>query len=289
MSTPAAAPSAPTSAPTFGPAHFGAMVMAEGRAIYGRPSAKLAVVVALLCGVVVAAAFQWLFSRSGMEGVDAQINGNPISQMVEFSAGATAGWALRLRNFLVLPLVLLLATAASLAGELGDQTLREVLVRPVPRWSVLAAKTIVLASLAAVTLVLTLLPSLGAGAAFFGTDGPTSVQDVLLGYAASGLSDLGLIAIGLLVSTFVRSVGGVVVATMLFLMGDMAVRGVLQGMQWMGVEGAATVQRAMPGNALSCWEGFTGSWDAPAFVGMGVLLIVGYGLTWWRFQRMDVP
>ncbi len=273
----------------FSAGHFLAMVRAEARAIYGRGSARMAVVVALLCGLVVALAMQWLFSRAGMGDVDAQINGNPISQMVEFSAGAVGGWALRLRNFFVLPLVLLLATAGSVAGELGDQTLREALVRPVPRWSVLAAKFVVLASLALLTQVLTLAPALSAGMAFFGAEGPTAVDDVLLGYAASWLSDLGLIAIGMLVSTFVRSVGAVVVGTMLVLMADMGIRAVLQGMIWMGATGAEAIQRAMPGNALACWEGFTGDWDPAAFVGMVVILGLALAATGWRFSRLDVP
>lgn len=266
-------------------AHFLAVVMAEARAIYGRASAKLAVVVALLTGVVVLVALQWLHGQA-----DAiQANGNPINQMVEFSGPAAAGWALRVRNFFVLPLVLLLATAASFAGEIGDQTLREVLVRPVPRWWILLSKTLVLGSLAALTLVLTLVPALGGGAALFGTDGPTTVGGVLLGYAASLLSDVGLIALGLLASTFVRSVGGVVVAMMLVLMGDMGLRVVLKGMAWLGAAWAEDVGRALPGAALACWEGWAGEWDPWAFIGMAVLLLVGFGGTWMRFSRMDVP
>ena len=271
------------------PAHFMAMVGAEARAIYGRFSAKLAMIIALLCGVLVALAFRWIHERAGMGEVDAQINGNPISQMLEFSAGSVGGWALRIRNFLILPMVLLLATAASFAGEIGDQTLREVLVRPVPRWSVILAKTLVLTSLAALTLVLTAVPALGMGAAFLGTEGPTPISGVALGFLASLLSDLGLIALGLLASTFVRSVGGVVVAMILFLLGDMALRAALQGMAWLGASWAETVGQAMPGNALACWEGFTGGWDPWSFAGMGVLLLVGFGGTLLRFQRMDVP
>lgn len=267
------------------PAHLLALIRAEAKAIYGRGSAKLAVVVALLCGVGVLLVLQWLHGQSA----NIQANGNPINQMVEFSAPSAAGWALRARNFFVLPLVLILATAASFAGEIGDQTLREVLVRPVPRWAVLVAKTAVLASLAMLTLVVTLLPALGGGAALFGMDGSTGVVDVLLGYGASLLSDLGLIALALLASTFVRSVGGVVVAMMLVLMADMGARVVLKGMAWVGATWAEQVGHALPGNALACWEGWTGTWDPWAFVGMAVLLVVGFGGTWLRFRRMDVP
>ncbi|MCK6502496.1 ABC transporter permease [Myxococcota bacterium] len=265
--------------------HLLLVIGAEARAIYGRASAKLAVVVALLTGVVVLLALQWLQGQA--ETI--QANGNPITNMVEFSGPAAAGWALRVRNFFVLPLVLLLATAASFAGEIGDQTLREVLVRPVPRWWILLSKALVLSSLAALTLLLTLAPALGGGLALFGAEGPTTTGAVLLGYAASLLSDVGLIALGLLASTFVRSVGGVVVAMMLILMGDMGLRVVLKGMAWVGAAWAEDVGRALPGAALACWEGWQGEWDPWAFAGMAVLLLVGFGGTLWRFQRMDVP
>lgn len=266
-------------------AHFLAVVKAEARAIYGRPSAKLAVVVALICGVGVLLALQWLSGQAA----NIEANGNPVTQMVEFSGPAAAGWGLRVRNFFVLPLVLLLATASSFAGELGDQTLREALVRPVPRWWILLSKTLVLASLAALTLVITLVPAFGGGAALFGMEGPTGWVDVLLGYGASLLSDLGLIALGLLASTFVRSVGGVVVSMMLILMGDMGARAVLKGMSWLGADWADGVGRALPGNALACWEGWTGDWDPWSFVGLALLLLVGFGGAWVRFSRMDVP
>lgn len=265
--------------------HFLAVVRTEARTIYGRPSAKLAVVVALLCGVGVLLAMQWIHGQAG----NIQANGNPVSQMVEFSGPAVAGWALRVRNFFVLPLVLLLATAASFAGEIGDQTLREAMVRPVPRWWILASKTLVLLSLAALTLVLTLVPAIAGGVAMFGLDGPTVLSDVLLGYGASLLSDLGLIALGLLASTFVRSVGGVIVSMMLLLMGDMGLRVMFKGMSWMGASWADSVSHALPGKALACWEGWTGDWDPWSFVGMAVVLLVGFGGAWYRFSRMDVP
>lgn len=269
----------------FGPSHLLALVKSEARLIMSRGSAKAALAVGLLCGLGVLGAVWWLHGQAEQ----IQANGNPMSQFMEFSGPAVAGWALRVRNFFVLPLVLLLATAASFAGELGDQTLREVLVRPVPRWAIVVSKTLVLFGLAAATLLLTLAPALGGGTALFGADGPTQVTDVLLGYAACLLSDLGLIALGLLASTFVRTVGGVVVSMMLILMADMAARVGLQGAQWLGVEGVTTVGRLFPGNALACWEGWSGEWDPYAFAGMGVLLLVGFGGTWFRFSRMDVP
>lgn len=267
------------------PSHLLAILRVEASAVYGRGSARLALAVALLTGIGALLAHQWLQGQAAT----IQANGAPVAQMVEFSGPAVAGWALRVRNFFVLPLVLLLATAASFAGEIGDQSLREVLVRPVPRVVVLFSKALVLASLAALTLLASLLPSLGGGLAVFGNEGATTVPQVLLGFAASLLSDLGLIGLGLLASTFVRSVGGVVVSLILLLMADTGIRLMLKGMAWVGADWAESVGRAMPGNALACWEGWKGGWDPWAFGGMAVLLVLTYGLTTWRFQRMDVP
>lgn len=261
------------------------ILRAEARAIFGRPSARLALVVALMTGVLPLLAHQWLQSQAD----SIQANGNPITQMVEFSGPAVAGWALRVRNFFVLPLVLLLATAASFAGEIADQTLREVLVRPVHRQVVLLAKTLVLTSLAACTLLASLVPSLGGGLLLFGPGQATTPQAVLLGFLASLLSDLGLIGLGLLASTFVRSVGGVVVSLILLLMADMAARAVLKGMSWLGMSQAEAIGRALPGNALACWEGWQSGFDPWAFGGMGLLLVLSFGLTAYRFQRMDLP
>ncbi len=266
-------------------AHLLGILRVEARTIYGRGSARLALVVALLTGVGALLAHQWIQGQAA----SIEANGAPVTQMIEFSGPAVAGWALRVRNFFVLPLVLLLATAASFAGEIGDQSLREALVRPVPRFVVLFSKAVVLGSLAALTLLASLIPSLGGGIALFGNEGSTTVPAVLLGFAASLLSDLGLIGLGLLASTFVRSVGGVVVSLILLLMADTGLRAMLKGMAWLGADWAEAVGRALPGNALACWEGWTGAWDPWAFGGMAVLLVSSYGLTAWRFQRMDVP
>jgi ABC-2 type transport system permease protein len=192
----------------------------------------------------------------------------------------------------VLPLFLLLSAAGAVAGEHKDRTLRELLVRPVPRWSVLAAKLVALSLLSAVTLVLTLVPSLGLGVLMWGAApvaGQPGIGPVVLGYAASFLSDVGLLAVAMLVSLFVGSVGGVVVAMTLLLMADLAIRGVLNLAASFGAESAASLLPWTLGNALGCWEGWKDGWEPARFVALAALVTISCGLGIARFARMDVP
>ncbi len=274
------------------PAHFLAMVIAELRAVFARGSGLGAVVISLVIGVLTCAVMFWVHSNAG----DAQINGGSIDGFVQFSGPNCAGWALTARNFLLLPLLLLLATGSTLAGELSDSTLREVLVRPVSRFSVLLAKLLALMTLSAVSLLATLIPSLVGGGALFGMEGPT--VDLLLGYAASLGTDLGIISFGLLASTLVRSVGGVVVSVILLLIFDGGARVMLWGREKLldmmratqGDYTEATVHysQLLPGAALDCWKGWTDGWAWEPFAGLAVLVAVCLTVTLVRFSRMDI-
>jgi len=274
------------------PAHFFAMVVAELRTVFARGSGLGAVIVSLIIGVLTTAVMFWVYSNAG----DAQINGGSIDGFVQFSGPHCAGWALTARNFLILPLLLLLATGGTLAGELGDSTLREILVRPVSRWSVLLAKLAALMTLSAVCLLATLIPSLVGGAALFGMEGPT--VDLLLGYAATLGTDLGIISFGLLASTVVRSVGGVVVSVILLLIFDGGARLLLWGREKLldmmratqgdYTEAAVHYSQLLPGAALDCWKGWTDGWAWEPFVGLSVLVTICLTVTVVRFSRMDI-
>ncbi|MEL6345071.1 MAG: ABC transporter permease subunit [Myxococcota bacterium] len=275
------------------PPQWFSMLLAELALIFRRSSGIGAMLVSVMIGVFTPLVLIWVQNNAG----GAQINGAPVEGMVNFSAASSGGWALYVRHFFILPLLLLFATGGSLAGELDQHTLREVLVRPVPRWSVLLAKMFALMGLSTVCLVLTLIPSLGLGAALFGTADP--MKDVLLGYLASVGADLGIITFGLLASTFVRSVAGVVVSVVLLLIFDYAARTLLWLREKMmgfiaessGEELPEAVQysQLLPGAALECWQGYTGDWTVEPFVGLAILVTVCLTAALVRFQRMDVP
>lgn len=276
------------------PRQFVSMIAAEVRKVFTRGSGLAALATALVVGLLAVAAM-WQVRQWGEGGPS--FNGVPVDQIVQVNGVTCAGWALRVRNFFVLPLFLLLATASSVAGEYGARTLRELIVRPVPRWSVLAAKVVAQSVLSISTLVLTLVPSLGMGLLLFGlpeagvgapTDAPGWI-DVIGAYAATFLSDLGLCAIAVLVSLLVGSVGGVVVGIVLLLMADVALRAALSVAGMVGFEQAASLTPWTLGNALACWEGYQEGWNPAQFGALGAFTLAALVIATVRFDRMDVP
>lgn len=282
------------------PRQFFKMIGVEVLKVFSRGSGIGALVVALLVAMLAALAMNGLMAMQ--DGV--QLNGQGLGGLVQFDVVGVAAKALTLRNFMVLPLLLFLATGGSMAGEHADRTLRELVVRPVPRWSILAAKFVALASLSVATLVVTFVTAVALGWPLVGppsidqsvAEGSESLFRLSLGYAASFVSDLCLIALGLALSTFVRSVGGVVVSLMLVLLAD---RGI-----WAGLNGVGLVQRMTKGapdpwvdealkwtlvGAQACWEGWESSFEPGQFVAVTAYTILGCIIAVARFSRSDVP
>ena len=269
-----------------------AMVRFEIETVFRRASGLAALGVSLLVGLGAVAVMGWVQQNVGA----AAVNDMPLGTMMRYSGADCAGWALSARNFFVLPLLLLLATGSSLAGELRERTLREDLVRAVPRWAVLLAKLVALQTLSAATLLVALLPALLGGMAVFGTDGPTG--GVLLGYLASLATDLGIISFGLLASTIVPSVGGVVVSVIMLLLVDGGARLLLwlreQLVSWMNAAAGrppvetVKLSQLLPGAALDAWQGWSGQWAWEPFAGLAVLIGVSLALALVRLQRLDI-
>jgi len=275
------------------PAHFPWMVWAELRKVYTRGSGIGALLIAAVMGLGAVAAMY----EAGHNDT-AQINGATLADIVAVNAVEVGGWALNARNFFVLPLFLLLATAGSVAGELGNRTLREDLVRPIPRWSALASRMIAVSSLSALTLLITGAVSFLPGLVLFGmptpgtgavpVDYPTASQ-LGMGYLASFASDVGLIAIAVMLSLVVRSVGGVVVTLVLILMADLAVRGVLNLMSLAQIQVAAQLLPWTLGNALGCWQGWSTHFEPMRFLALTVVIVGSTAAATARLSRMDVP
>lgn len=259
------------------------MILAEIRSVFSRNSGRAALVIAALIGIIAVGALH----QAGQVADEVKANGVPAASMLKVSLTGALGWALQFRNFFVLPLLLSLSAAASLSGELAGNTFRELLVRPVPRWSVIAAKLAALMVLSAGSLVLTFSTALVSGAALFGmSDG---VTDALLGYAATWACDLGLVCMTLLLASFLRSVGGVVVALALYLMADRMAGMGLGLLGSLGVDWASAVRPYLPGNALSFWGDWDGVYDEGKAIGLAGLVVVCLAGTLLRVQRMDVP
>lgn len=268
------------------PAHFPMMVVAELRKTFSKGSGIAALIVALLVGILTAAA---VYQVQHMEG--ASINGTSVSELVTVDAVQIAGYALRVRNFFVLPMFLVLGMAGSVAGELSDRTLRELLVRPVSRASVLFAKLTASGILSLITLTLTLLPAFALGALLFGLpkeEVSSQILKVLAAYGASFLADLGWLSIAMTVSLFIHSAGGVVVGVVFGLGLDMALRAFLWALEKIGAEKAAMLRPFTLTYGLDAWQGWSEGWEPARFVSLTVLLGASLAIALARFRRMDV-
>jgi len=265
---------------------LGPIVAAEWRKLLSRGSARLGVVLSIAIPLVTVIL---------LHGVETWQNQNLGSQQGAMSVGihvdaaASLGWALKARNFFILPLILIWISAQTLGGEVKDGTLRPVLLRPVSRLRVLAGRALALAGYAGLTLALTAVVAAVLGVPVLGLDSDGDLGRVLLAYVAGWGSDVALIGLGLAVSCFVPATAGTVVVTALVLLIDGLARAGLGGAAMFGASGTDAIARFLPGSALAAWEGFASAWDPVAFAGLALWTVAAYGLAAWRFQRMDIP
>ena len=271
-------------------AHLLRMVGAEIRKVFSRGTAVLALVVSLTIPMLVVGVM-WQLRDGGPS-----VNGQSVSTFITYSAVEVASWSLNVRNFLVLPLFLGLATAMSVAGELNDRTLREVLVRPVSRESVLVVRIAALSALSACSLVVTSVVAIGLGLVIWGAPTPPLVPAdypglpaVLGGYAVSFLCDVAVILLVTLVALLIRSIGLTLVALVLGWGVDFLFRKLLGLMVTVGVGSASAVLPWTFGNALNCWEGWRDGFEWQRFVALAAVTAVSAALSVARFRRIDVP
>lgn len=267
------------------PAHFSRLVFAELRAVYGRWSGRGAVVLAFLVPILASVAMRFVIDQAD----DATLNGMPASSLVDMSWRGVLDWSLTGRNFFVLPLLLVLSTASTFTGELADNTLREAMLRPIPRWSILTAKMVALSILSLSTLLATWVVGAAGGLAVAG--GETEIGAVSLGFVACWACDIGLLAITLLIATLMRSVGLVVVGVALYLILDWASGMLLSLIGNFGQDWAKTVNEFRPGYGLSAWDGWNQAtgYEPQQWITLAIVFAVGFGGAMVRFHRMDVP
>lgn len=218
----------------------------------------------------------------------------PAGMMVDLRASGVqvAGWALTLRNFFVLPLLLVLTTASSLAGDLEDRSLRELLLAPVTRSAVLGTRLVALATLAAASNLVTLLVALPLGGFVLGMG--DNVASLTLGYGASILSDVGLLAAATFVALLTRSTSGTVVTLTFGLAVDLALRNALRSSGMLAVFGITlpfAPERLVPftfGAALSCWDGWQDGFEIVKFFGLFLWASLFMLLARARFRHTEV-
>ncbi len=280
--------------------HLAALWRAETSKLFTRGSARAGLLIAGLLALA-ALVVLWRVEASGMI-----LNGAPVGELLTETSNAPGAlrWGLLARNFFVLRAFLILVGAQSVAGELQARTLREDLLRPVPRWSVVVAKWGALATWIAASLGIAWVIGALGGSLLLGTDGPWG--EVALGYVASWACDVGFATLVMAISLAVRGVAGTVMGVFLFLVLDTFLGWGLTILAWAaGIDVIRQSAGAMaglldlvvkanpwlPSSAFAAWRGVApdAPWVWQSFVALLLVTLVAMVATERQLSRLDVP
>lgn len=265
------------------------LLLAEQVKLFRRPAARLG----LVASVVVGALMPLLLFGQLQAG--AMLFDVPPEELYQPSPTQPVFWALTLRNFFVAQVFLIALGAQTLAGEIGDRTLREGLLQPVSRSSVLLAKLGALITYDAMTLVGTFVSGSLLSLLFFGLDGAWT--SALLAHGLNLLSDTMLIGITLLVSVATRSTLATLGGMLMTLIFDMVARwaliilasGAIVRTPW--VLTLAEQHPILLNADLALWGAVApgGTFDPRTLASTLVLGVGSIGLALLLFRRTDVP
>ena len=257
------------------------IVEMEWTVLMRRSSARGLLLVSALLPVLVALTL-WGMSRSEMT-----LNEQPIADVLSFSGPHAATLSLRIRHALVLPIFILFVTGSSFATERANHMLRERLVRPVSRDTMLMAKLSTLLMLCALSLLINMVLAVSLGSVLMGTDGPWWL--VFVGHVASISTDLGLISLGVLLSTLCRSGAMVVVSGILIYLFDQMVNVGLFLVGLAGVDGMGSLQQFLPSTGWNVWTVMLGEGQWVSALNLMVWTTIFLLYSRHRLHRMDVP
>ncbi len=272
------------------PAYFHRMVGAEMLKIITRISGWAGLILSALIPLMVTGILVWMQPDAVDPTAAPDMNAAMMQSMIPDQALTVLDWTLTGRNILIMPMVLLLVTAQLFAGEWSDRTLRSLLLRPVSRASVLMAKFSALWIYAGACLLISYLFALAGGWIFLGHE--AEIIGVTKGYGVCWLRDGALLGIGMLVSTFAPSVAGVVVGTILGLIGELMLSAGFKGADaLLSLGWPAQVTPWMPSAALwESWEGYEEvDWPMEPMGALAILFVVVIAGSILRFSRLDVP
>ncbi len=257
------------------------LILAEMVVLFRRPTARA------MLAVSAGLAFVVVFVLGGLQGSSVQFNGKPIPEIMSFSGPDAGLWALQLRHFFVMPLFLLTLAGQSVAGERSSHLMREQLVRPVSRHQMLLAKLISLWLFSVVALAVGGLVSVGLASPWLGVEGPWSQW--MAGFGLSVLTDLGVLALGFVLSSFFRSTAGVVIAGLMVLGVDWGVRLGLSALGFLGIKSAVGLNEFMLGTGLNLWSSVGPDWRWSSLVALGLWVAAMLSVARFRLNRLDVP
>ncbi len=276
------------------PRQFFAMLRVELLKVFSRFSGWATLLMAIFVPLVTLG-FLHLINGSATTST---VQGHTSMGLNSFDLVSAMKWCMRSRNVLLLPLLLTLATALSVSGERSERTLRELLVRPVPRWSVLAAKQLALWALSATSIVVSLATTLAVGYWLFGgpamdqsvADPDESLNRAILGFLLCFVSDVALIGLATALATFVSSVGGVVIALAFTLILDLFGYALLNLLAMVGnMSWAGTASHYTLVSLLTVWDHWMDEFNPVQFAEVFGFIALVWAIGIARFSRTDVP
>lgn len=271
--------------------HLMAIWQAESIKLLSRLAVRFALVLSVLIGII-APLTLFLLGKSDMV-----INGTPLAESLTRTAPMGAQWALELRNFFLFRVLLIMVGALAFAGEFQSRTLREDLLRPVPRWAVIFGKWTALVTFVTLCAGITWLVASGLGLVLFGFSG--SWGPPALGYLATALTDAGFAALVLAIAVVLRSVAATIAGVVLFMVFDtflgwaLTLLGLIAqfaDLPWV-LTVAVEARPWLPSAAFGAWTGFTAraDWVWQSFLALGILTALCLLLAERFFARTDVP
>ncbi|MBW1880265.1 MAG: ABC transporter permease [Deltaproteobacteria bacterium] len=276
--------------------HFVDIWLAETSKLFSRFTAKMGLILAALLGVL-GPVFLWIAMNADMTW-----NGAQVAESIDATSPLALQIGLELRNFFILRAFVIVLAALSFAAEYRAQTIREDLIRPVPRWMVPVSKWLAVNTWIAATLLVAWVFGGLLAVVVFGFDGEW--MRPLSGYGVTFLADAGFASLVLLVAVASRSVAGTVAGVLLFLVLDTMLGWALTLISWaselfagMGLQLSETMERAvalqpwLPSSAFGVWSGYAArtDWDWRSFVSLAVLTVTCVVLSERVFNRLDVP
>jgi ABC-type transport system involved in multi-copper enzyme maturation permease subunit len=281
------------------PAHFLALFQAEVTKLFSRSSARFGLGFAIVIGIGVplARALLRVAEVHFAHQIALDDPGHPAPVLSDIDPAWISYATLYIRNFFLMRIVLIMMGALTFAGEFQARTLREDLLRPVPRAAVLLAKWLSLVTWIAATLVITFACSAAIGLIAWGPHGDWG--QVALGYLATVSADAGFAALVLCVAVLIRGVAGTMVGMFLFYFFDFATGVGLMAFanfpfgnvpDW-AKDMASKASPWLPSAAFGVWQGAgdTTPWSWEGFVSLALITLVSLVVAERVFARIDVP
>jgi ABC-type transport system involved in multi-copper enzyme maturation permease subunit len=189
---------------------LGGLIEAEIRKMWTRTVSRLAVLFLVLLAVAVPfGLFVLSFVVDQPEGAPSE-----VSELFALTSASSLRVVLGIRNLFIFRALIITVVAVTFAGEITARTLREDLLRPVPRLQVLVAKWAALQVFVLAGVVIPVVLTTPVGLVLFQSAG--EMGPMLTSYALVWLGDVGFCTFVMAAALLLRSVPGTIAGVLLY-------------------------------------------------------------------------